>query len=189
MRKAVAIYGGSFDPPHISHVLAAVYALKVGGFEQVLVVPVYEHAFHKRLSPFEHRVRLCELSFAGIAGVEVSTIERALATPSLTLRTVEHLAGEHPDWAMRLLVGSDVLSDTGKWHAFARIAELAPPYIVARPGYEHPDANAALLPDVSSTRIRDALAQHADARSQALLASWVPRAALAYIAEHGLYQG
>jgi nicotinate-nucleotide adenylyltransferase len=188
MRKAVAIYGGSFDPPHISHVLAAVYALKVGGFDQVLVVPVYEHAFQKRLSPFEHRVRLCELSFAGIVGVEVSTVERELETPSLTLRTLEHLAAMHPDWAMRLLVGSDVLSDTGKWHAFERIAELAPPYIVARPGYEHPDQHAALLPDVSSSRIRDALAQRGDAGSEAVLANCVPRAALAYINEHGLYQ-
>ena len=188
MRKAVAIYGGSFDPPHISHVLAAVYALKVGGFDQVLVVPVYEHAFQKRLSQFEHRVRLCELSFAGILGVEVSTVERELATPSLTLRTLEHLAAVHPDWAMRLLVGSDVLSDTQKWHAFERIAELAPPYIVARPGYEHPDQHAALLPDVSSTRIRDSLARRTEPESEAVLAAAIPRAALAYIDEHGLYR-
>ncbi len=188
MRKAVAIYGGSFDPPHISHVLAVVYALKVGGFDQVLVVPVFEHAFQKRLSPFEHRVRLCELSFAGIAGVAVSTVERELQTPSLTLRTLEHLAAEHPGWAMRLLVGSDVLSDTGKWHAFDRIAELAPPYIVARPGYEHPDALAALLPDISSTRVREALARRAEPEAEALLAGSVPSAVLAYIDEHGLYQ-
>jgi nicotinate-nucleotide adenylyltransferase len=189
MRKAVAIYGGSFDPPHISHVLAAVYALKVGGFEQVLVVPVYEHAFRKRLSPFEHRLRLCELSFAGIEGVQVSAVERELATPSLTLRTVEHLAALHPDWAMRLLVGSDVLSDTSKWHAFERIAQLAPPYIVARPGYEHPDAHAVLLPDVSSTRIRDALAGRTESAAAGLLAGSVPRAVLEYIAEHELYRG
>jgi nicotinate-nucleotide adenylyltransferase len=188
MPKALAIYGGSFDPPHISHVLAAVYALKVGGFEQVLVVPVFEHAFHKRLSPFEHRVRLCELAFAGIAGVLVSTVERELLTPSLTLRTVEHLVALHPDSAFRLLVGSDVLGDTSKWHAFERIAELAPPYIVARPGYEHPDAHAALLPDVSSTRIRDALAQRGSAESEGLLAGSVPRAVLAYIDEQGLYR-
>ncbi|HWZ93226.1 MAG TPA: nicotinate-nicotinamide nucleotide adenylyltransferase [Polyangiaceae bacterium] len=188
MRKAVAIYGGSFDPPHISHVLAAVYALKVGGFERVLVVPVYEHAFQKRLSPFEHRVNLCELSFAGIEGVEVSTVEQGLGTPSLTLRTIEHFAAEHPDWAMRLLVGSDVLSDTAKWHAFERIAALAPPYIVARPGYAHVDAQGVVLPDVSSSRIRDALAQHDDPASEALLASCVPQAVLAYIAEHELYR-
>jgi nicotinate-nucleotide adenylyltransferase len=188
MRKAVAIYGGSFDPPHISHVLAAVYALKVGGFEQVLVVPVFEHAFQKRLSPFEHRVRMCELSFAGIAGAVVSTVERELQTPSLTLHTLEHLAEQHPDWAMRLLVGSDVLSDTAKWHAFPRIAELAPPYIVARPGYEHPAAGSALLPDVSSTRVRQALADRGAPESQALLAAALPHAVLSYIDEHGLYR-
>ena len=190
MPKTVAIYGGSFDPPHISHVLAAVYALKTGGFDQVLVVPVFEHAFRKRLTAFEHRVRMCELSFAGIAGVEVSTVERELETPSLTLRTLEHLTREHPDWAMRLLVGSDVLSDTAKWHAFERIAELAPPYIVARPGYEHPDARGVVLPDVSSTRIREGLARRAEGNGahEPLLAGSVPRAVLAYIVEHGLYR-
>ncbi len=138
MRKSVAIYGGSFDPPHVSHVLGAVYALAVGGFDQVLVVPVFEHAFHKRLTPFEHRVRLCELAFAGIEGVLVSPLERELQTPSLTLRTVEHLAALHPDWSLRLLVGSDVLLETSKWHAFDRISVLAPPYVLARPGYPHP---------------------------------------------------
>jgi len=189
MRKSVAIYGGSFDPPHVSHVLAAVYALKIAGFERVLVVPVFEHAFHKQLTPFEHRTRMCELAFAGIAGVEVSSVERELSTPSLTLCTLEHLATLHPDWSMRLLVGSDVLGETSKWHAFERVSQLAPPYVVARPGYEHPDAGAALLPDVSSTRVREALAAGGDPEREALLARSVPRAVLAYIAEHRLYTG
>jgi nicotinate-nucleotide adenylyltransferase len=188
MRKAVAVYGGSFDPPHISHVLAAVYALKVGGFDQVLVVPVFEHALHKQLTSFEHRVRLCELSFSGITGATVSTVESGLATPSLTHRTLEHLSGLHPDWAMRLLVGSDVLGETGKWRAFERVAELAPPYIVARPGYPHPTAQAAFLPDVSSTRVRAALAEPGEPQSRAILASCLPSAVLSYITEHGLYR-
>jgi len=188
MRKSVAIYGGSFDPPHVSHVLAAVYALKIAGFDQVLVVPVFEHAFHKQLAPFEHRTRMCQLAFSGIEGIEVSAVERDLQTPSLTLRTLEHLASANPDWRMQLLVGSDVLRETGKWHAFERISELAPPYVVARPGYEHPDSSAALLPDVSSTRIREALATPRDAQHEALLAVSVPRAVLTYIAEHGLYR-
>ncbi|HYP76119.1 MAG TPA: nicotinate-nicotinamide nucleotide adenylyltransferase [Polyangiaceae bacterium] len=189
MRKSVAIYGGSFDPPHLSHVLAAVYALKIGGFDRVLVVPVFEHAFHKQLTAFEHRARMCELAFEGIAGIEVSRVERDLETPSLTLRTLEHLAALHPAWRMRLLVGSDVLGDTAKWHAFDRIAELAAPYVVARPGYAHPDAHAALLPDLSSTRVREALANPSDPNHEALLALSVPRAVRAYIAEHRLYSG
>ena len=188
MRKSVAIYGGSFDPPHVSHVLAAVYALKVGGFERVLVVPVFEHAFHKQLTSFEHRVRMCELAFEGILGVEVSTVERELQTPSLTLRTVEHLASAHPDWELGLLVGSDVLSETAKWHAFDRVSALAPPYVVARPGYEHPDADAVLLPDVSSTRIREALGAPEQGDHAALVAASVPRAVLEYIHQQGLYK-
>jgi nicotinate-nucleotide adenylyltransferase len=80
-----------------------------------------------------------------------------------------------------------VLGDTSKWHAFERIAELAPPYVVARPGYEHQNAQAALLPDVSSTRIREALAARGTPASEALLSASVPRAVLAYIAEYGLY--
>jgi nicotinate-nucleotide adenylyltransferase len=187
MRKSVAIYGGSFDPPHVSHVLAVVYALKTGGFERVLVVPVFEHAFHKQLTAFEHRTRMCELAFAGIAGVEVSRVERELQVPSLTLRTLEHLAAQHPYWQMRLLVGSDVLGDTAKWHAFDRVSELAPPYVVARPGYQHPDSRAALLPDVSSTRVREALAAVDDPAQLALLAVSVPSAVLSYITEHRLY--
>jgi len=187
MRKAVAIYGGSFDPPHISHVLAAVYALKVAGFEQVLVVPVFEHAFQKQLTSFQHRLCMCELSFAGIMGVLVSSVERELETPSLTLRTIEHLSRAHPDWAMRLLIGSDVLSDTSKWHAFERISELAPPYVVARAGFDPPSVHAAFLPDVSSGRVREALATRGTADSDALLAACVPSAVLAYIAEHRLY--
>ncbi len=187
MRKSVAIYGGSFDPPHISHVLATVYALKVGGFERVLVVPVFEHAFHKQLTPFRHRAQMCELSFAGIAGVEVSTVESELPTPSLTLHTLEHLTRANPDWDLRLLIGSDVLGDTSKWHAFERISALAPPFVVGRPGYEHPSAQAALLPDVSSTAVRQALASRGTADSKALLSAALPSAVLAYINEHGLY--
>jgi nicotinate-nucleotide adenylyltransferase len=188
MRKSVAIYGGSFDPPHISHVLAALLALKVGGFEKVLVVPVFEHAFQKQLTPFEHRLRMCELSFAGILGVEVSTVERELGTPSLTLHTIEHLLDAHPDWDLRVMIGSDVLGDTAKWHAFDRISELAPPYVVGRPGYDRPNAQAALLPDVSSTRVREALATRGTPDSDALLAASVPRDVLAYMLEHDLYQ-
>jgi nicotinic acid mononucleotide adenylyltransferase len=106
----------------------------------------------------------------------------------LTLRTLEHLSRVHPDWAMRLLVGSDVLTETAKWHAFERISELAPPYVVARPGYEQPNAQAALLPDVSSTRVRQALASRGTPESDALLSVSLPHSVLAYADEHGLYR-
>jgi len=69
----LGVFGGSFDPPHVAHVLAASYALAVGNFERLLAVPVYRHAFDKKLASFEHRVAMCELAFAELPRVEVMT--------------------------------------------------------------------------------------------------------------------
>src|SRR5262245_26957550 len=101
----VAFYGGSFDPPHVAHVLAAAYMLAVG-FERVLVVPVFGHAFDKVLAPFEHRVKMCELCLSPFAGVEVSSIEASLGKPSRTLYTLRALSELHPDWQFRLAIGA-----------------------------------------------------------------------------------
>jgi nicotinate-nucleotide adenylyltransferase len=67
----VACYGGSFDPPHVAHVLLAAYVLTVEAFERVLVMPVFSHAFDKQLAPFEHRLRMCELAMGWLPRVEV----------------------------------------------------------------------------------------------------------------------
>ena len=74
------VYGGSFDPPHIAHALAVSAALCVHGVERVLIVPTYAHAFNKRLSAFEDRLRMCELTFMHLRGVEICSIERELAS-------------------------------------------------------------------------------------------------------------
>jgi nicotinate-nucleotide adenylyltransferase len=198
--RRVAVFGGSFNPPHVAHVLAATYALSVAPIDEVLVVPVYRHPFSKELVPFEHRLAMCELSLGRIPGVSVSTVERELGGESLTLRTLEHLAATHPAWSMRLLVGADVVSDLPRWHRFDRIAELAPPIVLGRAGIAAPDAAAASwqasgsasaceaadvsLPQVSSTEARRALAT-----GDVEAVRWrVPRAVLEYAVARGLYR-
>lgn len=184
----VAFYGGSFNPPHVAHVLAVTYALSAGGFERVLVVPVYSHAFDKQLCAFGHRVRMCELAMGWLPGVEVSEVEASLETPSLTLRTLEHLRGTHPDYELRLMVGADVLGEAGKWYAFERVSELAPPFVLGRVGSVHPDAPPPVVPDVSSTRIRDLLSRRGAPDVDAELSRVVPSRVLSYIEEHQLYR-
>jgi nicotinate-nucleotide adenylyltransferase len=185
----VAIYGGSFDPPHVAHLFTASYVLATGGFERLLVVPVFEHAFHKPLAPFEHRVAMCRLCFAGLSGVEVSDIEAALPRPSYTERTLERIAHEHPEWRLRFVMGSDALADTSKWHDYEGVARLAPPFVVARRGHEHPDAGPALLPELSSTRIRSLVASRfTHSESERELSAFVPEKVLSYIEEHALYR-
>src|SRR5678816_1236754 len=94
----VAIFGGSFNPPHVAHMLAVVYALSTQQIERVLVVPVFQHPFAKELAPFEDRLAMARLALGWLPRTEVSTIERELGGESRTLRTIEALADRHPSW-------------------------------------------------------------------------------------------
>ena len=180
----MAIFGGSFNPPHIAHVLAAVYALSTEPIEEGLIVPVYKHPFSKSLASFDDRLEMCRRAFAWIPGVIVSAVERDLDGESLTLRTLEHLAALHPAWSMRLLIGADVVNDLPKWHRFDRIAEIAPPIIVGRAGVAAEGVPEAVLPRASSTEVREAVAQGHVARLEKV----VPREVLSFIVERGLYR-
>src|SRR6476660_232974 len=111
----VALFGGSFDPPHVGHVLAVSYALSTGPFDGLLVVPVLAHAFGKHLAPYEHRVAMTALAMSDLPRATVSTVEETLGAPSRTLRTVQHLKQAHPDWNLRLVVGADVHLERHEW--------------------------------------------------------------------------
>lgn len=183
----VAVFGGSFNPPHVAHVLAVSYVLACFEVERVLVVPVFEHAFDKDLAPFAQRFELARIAFGWLPGVEVSSVEERLPTPSFTLQTLTHLAAAHPHWALRFVIGSDVLHERDKWRAFDRIEALAPPIVLGRAGFPHPSAPPALLPEVSSTRVRELL-RSADPGAERELAALLPRRMLDWVRTHGLYR-
>jgi nicotinate-nucleotide adenylyltransferase len=183
----VAFFGGTFDPPHIGHVLAAAYARSVG-FDHVLVAPVNAHAFDKQPAAFGHRMKMCELAFRTVDGVSVSDIEGRLSAPNYTLQTLQALQGEHPDWSLELLIGTDVLSETPRWHQFERIRELAPPYVLGRQGAPTWPGVPALLPAISSSSIRERLALGPETNADSELGHWVPAPVLDYIAAQQLYR-
>ncbi|MCU0658212.1 MAG: nicotinate (nicotinamide) nucleotide adenylyltransferase [Polyangiaceae bacterium] len=183
MSKRVAIYGGSFNPPHLGHVLAVAYSLAAHPIDEVLVVPCFQHPFSKELASFEDRFALCELAFGWLPGASVSRVEAELGGESRTLRTLEHLRAAHPDWSLRLLVGADILNDAPKWHAFERVIELAPLLVLGRRGVEARGAPAPLLPEVSSTELRAWLRQGDLDRARELL----PARVLEYIRRRTLY--
>ena len=179
----LGVLGGSFDPPHFAHVALALAGLSLGGLTRVIVAPTFIHAFGKPLSPFEQRLALCELAFADVAGVEVSAIERELGGVSRSLRLIETLSRREPGVQLRLLVGSDILAERARWQDFERIAELAPPLVAARMGHAQQGCElGAVLPEVSSSALREALARGDDPP----LLPWRVRA---YINRHGLYRG
>jgi nicotinate-nucleotide adenylyltransferase len=184
--ETVAVFGGSFNPPHVAHQLACVLARSTRGADRVLVVPTYQHPFAKTLAPYDDRLAMCEACMGHLPGVGISRVEAELGGESRTLRTLEHLTKVMPKARLRLLVGADILLEANKWHGWDRIVELAPPMVLGRVGVSHPDAPLPVLPDVSSTRVRRALASRGD--DSAELRDLVPSAVLAYARARDLYR-
>ena len=178
----VAIYGGSFDPPHMGHVLSIGWALSAGPVDRVWVIPTWKHPFDKGIvAPFEDRVAMCKRAFSLFPAATVSTIERELGGVSRTLDTLSELESANPELRFRLLVGADLLPTTSRWHRWDEIVRRAPPIVVGREGYPMPKGCPLAIPDVNSTDIREA------AREGQNIAGLVPLAVAHYIEEHGLY--
>lgn len=182
---ALFVYGGSFNPPHLAHVLALCLARAQAGrdFEGALVVPTFQHPLSKALAPYADRVAMAEAAMGWIPGVTVSRIEEELGGESKTVRTLEELHRRMPGQPLRLLVGADILLEKDKWFAWDRIEELAPLYVLGRVGITHPDAPVPHLPMLSSTVVREAAARQAWAE----VAARVPASVLEYLQAHPLY--
>ena len=183
-RKPVAILGGSFNPPHVAHLMAAYWTLATQDVSEVWLLPSYRHPFGKALAPFEDRVRMCELAVRALRGAAVCTAEAELADDPLvgkTARTLEHLRAKHPAYDFALVVGADVLPETDKWYRWDRVTELARIVIVGREGYP-PVSGAPSLPAISSTEVRARLARGED------VSGLVPRKVAEYAKDKGLYR-
>jgi nicotinate-nucleotide adenylyltransferase len=181
--RDVAVFGGSFNPPHIAHVLAVSVVLSNYAIDELLVIPTFQHPFAKQLASFDDRVKMCELAVGWLPKVTVSRVEETLGGESRTLRTLEHVRAQHGSWRLRLVMGADILLESHKWYGFDRIVQLAPPIVLGRVGVDVDGAPAPLLPAISSTDIRAKVA----AGAWDDLAAYVPRTVLAHIREHGLY--
>lgn len=182
MTRRVAVYGGSFDPPHVGHVLSVAWTLSAADVDEVWIIPTWKHAFDKEHgASFDERLEMCKLAFAPFHDVEISDVERRLGGTSRTLRTLETLEGENPDTVFRLLIGADVLSSTERWHRWDEVVKIAPPLVIGRQGYPVPEGCPISIPNVSSTDIRHGL-HHARE-----LSGLVPRAVIEHIRDHRLY--
>lgn len=178
--KRIAVFGGSFDPPHVAHVLSAAYVLSSYELDELRVIPTAVHPFGKTLRPYQHRLAMVQLAFRDLRGVRVSDLEARLGGTSKTLRTLQALQKDLPDTELRLVVGSDLLPSFPSWHQADLIEKLAPLLIVQRAGHVT-DATQPALPAISSTDVRRRL------QNGLSTAGLIPAAVARYIAEHKLY--
>ncbi len=183
MARHVALLGGSFNPPHVAHLMVAQWVLSTRPVDELWLLPSFVHPFGKALAPFEDRVRMCELAVRSLRGAFVCPAEAELEHDPLvgkTARTLEHLAAKHPAYRFSLVVGADILPETVKWYRWDRVRELAELIVVGREGYP-PVEGTPSFPAVSSTAIRERMAGGED------VAGLVPRRVLEYARERGLY--
>ena len=186
----VALFGGSFNPPHVAHQLVALYVLETQPVDELWFVPTFAHPFGKTLAPYDDRIAMCELAAAPLgARARVSRAEAELAArpgfvTSHTLDLVDYLAVQ--GHALRLVVGTDILHDAAKWHRWDDVVARAPLIVVGRAGHPLPPGSIATgvtMPQISATRVRDLLANGGSD-----VTGLVPREVLRYIAQHHLYQ-
>ncbi|MBA3397277.1 MAG: nicotinate-nicotinamide nucleotide adenylyltransferase [Deltaproteobacteria bacterium] len=192
----VALFGGSFNPPHVAHQLVALYVLETQPVDELWFVPTYAHPFGKALAPYDDRVAMCELAAAALGGrVKVSRVEEELAgrpgfVASRTHDLIDHLLVEHlaaQALELRLVVGTDILGETAKWHRWNDVVAKAPLIVIGRGGHALPAGSVetgVTMPQIASTRIRELVAQTPDDPE---LAGLLPREVLWYIARHDLY--
>ena len=178
------MYGGSFDPPHLGHVLSVAWTLSAADVDAVWVIPTWKHPFDKdHGASFEERLSMCELAFSVFQSVEVSDVERRMGGVSRTLDTLEALESAHPDTVFRLLIGADVLPTTDRWYRWDEVVKMAPPIVIGRQGSPVPDGCPISIPNINSTDIRAGLANAGDTTGV------VPASVIEHIRSRGLYQG
>ncbi len=151
----VSLLGGSFNPPHVGHLMAAVYAHATLRAQEVWLVPSFHHPFGKQLAPFEARVEMCE-AMARDTGpwLKVSRAESEVGGEGRTIGLLEWLLPRNPGVKFRWLIGSDILADLPKWKAWDRIQQLVQVTVLHRAGYPAPGVLGPPMAEVSSTEIR-----------------------------------
>jgi nicotinate-nucleotide adenylyltransferase len=184
----IALFGGSFNPPHMGHELAALYVLETAGVDELWLIPCFQHPFDKALEPFEDRLAMCRLA-AGALGprARVTDIERELGDESRTLRTVRALQARHPEHQFALVIGADLVAETTSWYGAQELHATVPFIVVGRSGHSAGQGDgvgsrpAIEMPAVSSTEIRRALGEGRP------VTGLVSRAILEYIHARGLF--
>ena len=190
----LGIFGGSFDPPHIGHLLVAEDACDALALDRLVFVPTATQPLKvgRVAADARHRLAMVRLMAEGNPRLEVSSAEVDRSGLSFTVETLTQFAADDPGAERFLLVGADVLASFARWREPARVLELATLVVLQRADAathlpEGLDAAAmqqlaTRRVDVSSTEVRER------ARQGRSIRGFVTDNVAAYIASNGLYR-
>ena len=134
----IGLFGGTFDPPHLGHLILAERCREDAGLDEVWFLVSYRppHKTGQPLTRFEHRCEMTTLATTGQPLFKVEPIEKELPPPSYTAETLAELRCRHPTDEFALIVGADSLADLPQWYEPRRVLEQAAVVAVPRPGVE-----------------------------------------------------
>lgn len=179
----IGLLGGSFNPPHLAHLMIAVAVYATEELDHLWVIPTASHAFGKDLAPFDDRVRMCHLAFRHLAGgAAVLDLENRLPRPSYTVNLLRVLHALRPGIKPVWIAGSDIVNDLPKWKEPEEVQRLARMVIVPRKGYESGARIGIDLPLLSSTSVRSLFHEGKD------VSGLIDREVLAFIERRFLYR-
>lgn len=165
----IGVLGGTFDPPHVGHLVAAVNARHDLALDVVLLVVAnapWQKVGTRAITPAEDRLAMVEAAVDGVEGVEASRLEIDRGGTTYTVDTLETLAAQDAAAEFFLVVGADVAGELGSWREVERVQEMVALVVATRPGFsmvELPGWRSVPLAipsiDVSSTELRQRAAE------------------------------
>jgi nicotinate-nucleotide adenylyltransferase len=196
----LGILGGTFNPPHIGHLICAQEARLQLALDRVVLIParIPPHKPVDNEPGAEHRLELCRLAVAGNPALTVSAVEIEREGPSYTVDTLQTLHTRMPDSELFLILGGDVAAGLTRWREPERVLSLATVAVAKRRGTATASVQQALselrggeraqffrMPRVgiSSTEVRRRV------RARQPIRYFVPDGVADYINEHQLYGG
>ena len=188
-RGGAALFGGSFDPVHLAHLIVAEAAADALGCN-VRFLPAREQPFKRaahQATP-EQRAEMLDLAVRDNPRLGVERVELGLPPPSYTVRTLRALGDREPGNRFTLLLGADAAADLAAWWEVEALPGLADIVVFARPGasvLRHPLITRVIavpMIDLSATKVRERVKQGFSIRYL------VPDPVREYIGTHGLYR-
>ena len=155
----IGVFGGSFDPVHLGHLILAEQCREQANLDHVLFIPAPRPPHKNRqLTPFAQRVEMLDLALSGHRAFRIDELEKDRPGPSYTVDTLAELQARDPDAELCLIIGGDAVADLPTWYQPRAIVERATLVVAARQGWE--------MPSVQEFRDRLALAKEAELRHQ-----------------------
>lgn len=183
----IGILGGTFDPPHIGHLIIAQEACQALNLDKIWFIPTYEppHKDSVRMN-VTHRVELLKMAIKDNNSFALNTIEIDRQGKSYTIETIKILKEKYPDTDFYFIIGADMVEYLPNWVKIDELIDLIQFVGVNRPGYrlvsDYPILEIDVpMVDISSTIIRERLQENKS------ILYLVPDSVNTYIKEHGLY--